>query len=126
MRGDVMGCSSQSTITNFSPQIAEAYAILRGIRFAMDAGLLPAEVEPDAKTIVYLIIADAPPLAEVGIVISDIIHICKHYNIWVLFTPRCANMVAHNLAKVMPAEDLFYLEEYPPYVESFVLDDKAM
>ncbi|KAK3183660.1 hypothetical protein Dsin_030946 [Dipteronia sinensis] len=58
--------------------IAEAYAILRGIRFAVDAVLLPAVIESDAKTVVDLIDAKAPPLADIGVVISDIINLCKH------------------------------------------------
>ncbi|KAK3232431.1 hypothetical protein Dsin_004312 [Dipteronia sinensis] len=118
--GDVMGCSTQSTVANYSPQIAEAYAILRGIHFV-------AEVESDAKSVIDLINADDPSLADVEIVIYDIIHICKHYNIRVLFTPRGANLVAHHLAKVTSgAADMFFLEEYPPHVKSFVLTDKVM
>ncbi|KAK3219281.1 hypothetical protein Dsin_013251 [Dipteronia sinensis] len=125
--GCVLGCSSLSIVANYSPQVAEATAILRGILFAVDTGLLPAVVESDAKSVVDLIIAVAPPLGNVGTVITDILRLTKHYNIRVLFTPRCANMVAHILAKVPPvAEDRFYLEEYPSHVENFVLADKAM
>ncbi|KAK1577678.1 hypothetical protein Q3G72_023755 [Acer saccharum] len=63
--GGVMGCSSQSFTANFSPQVAEATAIFRGILFAVDTGLLPAVVESDAKTIVDLI-SETPPFLHMS------------------------------------------------------------
>ncbi|KAK2661322.1 hypothetical protein Ddye_007855 [Dipteronia dyeriana] len=125
--GEVMGCSSQSTVSNYTPQIAEACAIFRGLLFAKDAGLLPAVIESDAKTVVDLINVEAPSRADIGIVISDIVYFCKLYDIRVVFASRSANVVAHTLAKVSHvAEDLFFLEDYPSSVENFVLADKLL
>ncbi|KAK2641436.1 hypothetical protein Ddye_023199 [Dipteronia dyeriana] len=54
--GWVMGSSAQRIQACFTPQIAEAIAILRGIEFARDMGLLPVVVESDALGVVKHII----------------------------------------------------------------------
>ncbi|KAK3189375.1 hypothetical protein Dsin_028936 [Dipteronia sinensis] len=99
-KGCVMGCSSQSLTVCFSPQVAEATALLCGVFFAVDSGLLLAEVEYDAKSVVDLINSGNAPIADIGIVISDILRIIKCHNIRVSFAPRSTNMVAHCLAKM--------------------------
>ena len=51
-KGLVMGSSVQTIPTFFSPEIAEAVAILRGILFAVDIRPLPITIESDAKSVV--------------------------------------------------------------------------
>ncbi|KAK2648902.1 hypothetical protein Ddye_016391 [Dipteronia dyeriana] len=43
--GQLVGTSAQNNEACFSPSIAEAVAILRGLRFVVDAGLFPAVLE---------------------------------------------------------------------------------
>ncbi|KAI9180595.1 hypothetical protein LWI28_006320 [Acer negundo] len=64
---------SSAVCACFSPQIAEATAILRGIRFAVDSGFLPAVVESDVKSVVDIINSGMAPLADIGLVIQDIL-----------------------------------------------------
>ncbi|KAK4846165.1 hypothetical protein QYF36_013861 [Acer negundo] len=47
--GYVMCSSGQAITACFSPQVAEASTLLRGIRFFIDTGLLSAVVESDVK-----------------------------------------------------------------------------
>ncbi|KAK3195708.1 hypothetical protein Dsin_027018 [Dipteronia sinensis] len=47
--GHVMGSSTQKIAACFSPHIAEATAILRGLRFDVNIGIFPDVLESDAK-----------------------------------------------------------------------------
>ncbi|KAK2664585.1 hypothetical protein Ddye_003159 [Dipteronia dyeriana] len=122
--GSVMGCSTQVLEACFSPQVAEATAILRGFSFAMDSGLLPAVFESDAQVLVDLINSGNVPLDETGTVIVDILRLINSHNFQVSFAPRSANVLAHSLAKLsFSSEDRFYLETFPPCLERLVMAD---
>ncbi|KAK3206178.1 hypothetical protein Dsin_020224 [Dipteronia sinensis] len=71
--GLVMVSSIQSIMACFSPQVAEATALLHGIRFVIDASLLPALVESDAKSVVDLVKAGLAPQSDIGTIISEIL-----------------------------------------------------
>ncbi|KAK3192969.1 hypothetical protein Dsin_024279 [Dipteronia sinensis] len=121
-----MGSSAQRIEANFSPQIAEAVAILRGIVFAKDMGFLPAVVESDALGVVNIINTDSAISADVGVVLSDILNIISTGGIeLVQYLPRMANMVAHSIARMALSisQDCFWVEECPPNVGSLVLRD---
>ncbi|KAK3198140.1 hypothetical protein Dsin_021555 [Dipteronia sinensis] len=122
--GLIMGSSAQRIEANFSSQIAEAVAILRGIVFAKDMGLLPAVVESDALGVVNLINTGSSISADVGVVLSDILNIISTGGIeLVQYVPRMANMVAHSIARMALSisQDCFWVEECPPSVGSLVL-----
>ncbi|KAK3230321.1 hypothetical protein Dsin_002202 [Dipteronia sinensis] len=122
--GNVMGCSTQVLEACFSPQVAEATAILRGISFAIDSGLLLTVFESDAKVVVDLINSGTAPRDETGTVIADILRLIHSHHFQVSFAPRSANMIAHSLAKLsFSFEDRFYLETYPPCLERLVTAD---
>ncbi|KAK3231306.1 hypothetical protein Dsin_003187 [Dipteronia sinensis] len=65
--------STQRIVARVSPQVAEALALLRGIQFVVDSGLMPAIVESDAKVVVDMIKLGAAPMADIGVIISDIL-----------------------------------------------------
>ncbi|KAK1571741.1 hypothetical protein Q3G72_022240 [Acer saccharum] len=90
-----------------------ATTLLRGVIFAMDSSLLPTKVESNAKYVVGLINLGNAPIADVGIVISDILQLIKCSNIRVSFAPKI----------FPPSKDQFYLKSYPPCVENLVLAD---
>ena len=46
--GLVMASNSQEIATTFSPQVAEAVAICRGLQLAVDSGLIPCMLESTA------------------------------------------------------------------------------
>ena len=50
--GMVMASSSQKIVANFTPQVAKAMAILRGLYFARDAGLVSMVVESNVVVMV--------------------------------------------------------------------------
>ncbi|KAK3182976.1 hypothetical protein Dsin_030262 [Dipteronia sinensis] len=120
----VLGSSTQSLVACFSPQVAEATALLRSIMFAVDSGLIPAVVESYANDVVDLVNSGLPPLTHIGTVISDIIRLICCHEIVVSFVPRSMNLVAYSLAKLLFfSEDCFFLKTYPPFVEKVVLAD---
>ncbi|KAK2661981.1 hypothetical protein Ddye_000555 [Dipteronia dyeriana] len=127
--GWVMGSSAQRIQACFTPQIAKAIAILRGVDFARDMGLLPDVVESDALGVVKHINDGTIISADVGLVLSDILHIMCLVGIEsVLFVSRKVNMVAHYLSKMALAidQDRFWVEEFPPDMGNLVQKNLPM
>ncbi|KAK1555857.1 hypothetical protein Q3G72_032414 [Acer saccharum] len=60
--GNVLASSAQRIDAAYSPQIAEAMALLRGILFSREVGLWPCFVESNAKVVVDLI--NAPDVLD--------------------------------------------------------------
>ncbi|KAK3199817.1 hypothetical protein Dsin_023232 [Dipteronia sinensis] len=56
----------------FSPLVAEAMAVLRGILLALERSLVPFVIESDALNVVDLIKSGRSPSTDVGTMISDI------------------------------------------------------
>ncbi|KAK2650369.1 hypothetical protein Ddye_017858 [Dipteronia dyeriana] len=102
-------------------------AILRGIRFIIDAELLPAVIESDAKVVVDLVNVGVASSADIGLVVNDILSLLICFPISISFVPRSANSFAHSLAKlvVSSVEDLFWLESVLPCMEALVLTDRS-
>ncbi|KAK2659188.1 hypothetical protein Ddye_005721 [Dipteronia dyeriana] len=69
--GQMMASAVQKMVAGFFLQVAEATAILRVIRFAVDSGLLPAVIESDNKAVVDLINSDCCSCTDIRVVISD-------------------------------------------------------
>ncbi|KAK2654943.1 hypothetical protein Ddye_007995 [Dipteronia dyeriana] len=119
----VMATSSQNNIVSFSPQVAEAEAICRGLLLAIDAGLFPYMLESDTEVVVGWINNVSPLCSEIGVVIMDIQNLLKlDIYISINFVSRKANHIAHVLAKkgFSCVEDMFWLEEFPPCASSLV------
>ncbi|KAL5794121.1 hypothetical protein ACOSP7_002715 [Xanthoceras sorbifolium] len=99
-RGLAMASCVKGFDSLYSPPIAEALAILRGITLAVETGLLPVCVESDAEFVVNLITSKATPISEIGVVIEEILLlITMHPVYYVRFISRVANQVALRLAK---------------------------
>ncbi|KAK3218996.1 hypothetical protein Dsin_012966 [Dipteronia sinensis] len=119
--GFVMASWAQRLEANYSPLVAEAMAIFRGITFAVEAGLVPIVVESDALAVVNLINAGDQIHAEIGLVVCDIRNLLKSIECGqVVFVFRMVNVVAHLLAKLALSldEGRFWIEEYPLCVET--------
>ncbi|TXG58466.1 hypothetical protein EZV62_016295 [Acer yangbiense] len=123
--GRVMGSSTQCMDALFHPLIAEVTALFRGALFAVDAGLLPAVFESDAKAVVDLVNSGNASFADVGTIISDILRLLSCNNLSVSYVRRAANLVAHNLVQLSfsSLDDLFLLEDNPPSVEWLIQAD---
>ncbi|KAK2656308.1 hypothetical protein Ddye_009360 [Dipteronia dyeriana] len=98
--GQVLASSVQRFSTCFSPHVAEATTILRGLLFAVDSGLLPAVLESDARWVVDLIDSNETAFADLGVVICDIVSLKKQFDVSISFLSRCANKAAHSLSKL--------------------------
>ncbi|KAK2638130.1 hypothetical protein Ddye_025925 [Dipteronia dyeriana] len=123
LNGQPVGSSAQNIEACFSPSIAEAVAILRGLRFVVDAGLLPIVLESDTKWVVDLVNSDNKSNSDIGIIVKDILVLARKFNISVSFVPRYANTAAHLLVKfaLKSTVEWFWLEECPPCLEYVVL-----
>ncbi|KAK3211934.1 hypothetical protein Dsin_016640 [Dipteronia sinensis] len=99
--GMVMPSCVQVLSVSYSPLMAEALAILWGIRFVRDSGRWPCQIESDSQVVVSLVNSVKVPVADIGLIISDIVKLMDTSPRCVLnFIPRKANMAAHCLAKL--------------------------
>ncbi|KAK2642329.1 hypothetical protein Ddye_024092 [Dipteronia dyeriana] len=118
-----MASSAQFVKADYSPQVVEAIAILRGLIIARDSGLLPCVVEFDAL-VVNFINSGVTPLSEVGLVIHDIIlFLGNNCDCSISFVPRVANMTAHGLTKFSLSVDFLWMEDVVPCLASQILKD---
>ena len=126
--GNVLTCAVQRFETCFDPATADAFAILQGLRLAVDGGFLPAVLESDAKGVVELINSGSCIFSDIGVVISDIVALASTSNISIVFIPRKANEAAHALAKLALSFSSVHLwqESCPPYLESFISFDACV
>ncbi|KAK3224549.1 hypothetical protein Dsin_011574 [Dipteronia sinensis] len=106
--------------------VAEAVAIYRGLRLAIESGLRPIMVESDAALVVKWINVGSFLDSNVGLILSDIrslIHeaICVEIG----YTYRNYDKVAHVLVKnvLLCEEDRYWLEECPPFARPFIHAD---
>ncbi|KAK2662822.1 hypothetical protein Ddye_001396 [Dipteronia dyeriana] len=118
--GLVLVSSAQCFTACFSPPVAEAVAILRGLQCVINCGLYPTMLENDAKWVVDLINSGNETQDEIGAIIEDIVALSNQFNIPISFVPRAANKSAHALAKVglRSCNDQVWYEEVPPWLES--------
>ncbi|KAL5792216.1 hypothetical protein ACOSP7_000810 [Xanthoceras sorbifolium] len=85
----------------FSSDIGEALAILYGLRLAVDLGLFSVCVESDAASIVKQLSSRDSPCSDIGLILDDILSLAVNLSsISFLSVRRCANKVAHGLAKL--------------------------
>ncbi|KAK3190197.1 hypothetical protein Dsin_029758 [Dipteronia sinensis] len=93
-----------SSVSNFhacfSPHNAEASAILRGLRVAVDSGLFLAVLESDANWVVDMINDRRSSCADIGIICRDIVYVMTQFDVSVNFVSRQANRAAHALANL--------------------------
>ncbi|KAK1571845.1 hypothetical protein Q3G72_023991 [Acer saccharum] len=98
--GRVLASFCRNVKANYQPQIAEALAILDGLRLVVSRNWLRVVMESDALVVVQAITLKVPPSSEVGVVISDILSLVERFSaVSFLFVPRLLNRVAHGLAK---------------------------
>ncbi|KAK2649623.1 hypothetical protein Ddye_017112 [Dipteronia dyeriana] len=125
--GLVLVASAQCFTACFSPLVAEAVAILRGLQCAVSCGFYPVVLDSDAKWVVDLINSGNETQAEIGAIVEDILVISKQFNIPISFVPRAANMAAHVLANngLRSCTDQVWYEEVPHWLESVCCLDSS-
>ena len=86
--------------------MAEAEAILRGLQFALDLGLLPVTIESDTVMVVKWINGGSYCGVDVGLVLNKINTLIRSLGCGAVNSmPQKANQVAHFLAKKMLISD---------------------
>ena len=96
-----MATSAQRFVASFTPPVAKASAVLRGLQLAFDASLLPIEIESDALEVVNLVNSECDISAEIGLVVSDIRDLLSQSgNVSISHVSRRVNVVAHSLARM--------------------------
>ncbi|KAL5767563.1 hypothetical protein ACOSQ2_014346 [Xanthoceras sorbifolium] len=110
----------------FSPKVAEALAILRGVQLALDSSFNPFCIESDAASVVHLISSRTNSFADIGLVVDDIILFLDRLPDFSIFAiRRSVNKVAHKLARFALGLVSYsiWLEDFPSCIASLVSDD---
>ncbi|KAL5750327.1 hypothetical protein ACOSP7_024930 [Xanthoceras sorbifolium] len=98
--GLVLASSVQRLGVGFSVLVVEIMAILKGLQFAVESGLVPVVLKSDSSLAVSAINGDTVFLSEVGLIIHDVVELLRSIpSSAVRFVPRSANMAAHYLAR---------------------------
>ncbi|KAK1569059.1 hypothetical protein Q3G72_032092 [Acer saccharum] len=121
-----MVASSHRIHACYSPLVAEVVAMLHGVIFAIETRLVTIIVEFHALGVVKLVNVGGSSSIDISLVVNDIVTRLKGIEGGlVVFVSRKANYVAYTLSKMIRGvnEDCFWLEEYPPCVDRFVLED---
>lgn len=101
-------------------EIAEALAILEGLKLAAEVTLSPLVIESDSKNVTNFILKGISSRGELDWFISEIrALIDKDTQYRVVYTPRSCNLVAHGLAKMALAtsESRVWIEEVSKELE---------
>ncbi|KAK3188397.1 hypothetical protein Dsin_027958 [Dipteronia sinensis] len=124
-KGLVMGAITQPILSLYSPQVAKAIAILKGIQFAMEKDLLPTVIESDAKGVVELINRGVTPCSDVGVITTDILALLATRPISIVYSSRPTNIVAVKLAKIasLATSSKIWVNSAPLSVENLVRGD---
>ncbi|KAK3217704.1 hypothetical protein Dsin_011674 [Dipteronia sinensis] len=124
--GFVEAASSQRISATYSPHVAKAVAIYKGFLLASQTDFWRVEVESDAAVVVGWVNDGKVMESEVGLVVEDIKLLTNTMLFCTVnFVSRKFNRVAHCLTKLALSsnEDLYWLEEYPPFLTRFLVAD---
>ncbi|KAL5758066.1 hypothetical protein ACOSP7_020677 [Xanthoceras sorbifolium] len=80
-------------------EVVEASAILNGPQLVIESRFSHLLVESDALNIITYFVQEKPHNSEVGLVVADILSLCNRAIVSFAFVTRCANSVAHSLAR---------------------------
>ncbi|KAK3229888.1 hypothetical protein Dsin_001769 [Dipteronia sinensis] len=98
--GNVIAAGAQGIVAGYSPQIAEATCILRGMVFAFNSGLFSIVFKFDALDVVNMINSGFNVSSASGLVVDDIKECLRHVvGGSISFVSKNADVVSHNLAK---------------------------
>ncbi|KAK3199857.1 hypothetical protein Dsin_023272 [Dipteronia sinensis] len=109
-----------------SPVVVEALEVKCGIQLAMEAGLVPFQIETDSLQVVNLVSAGSPSSGEVGPIIDEIpgfLHSLPSCSIDHI--SRKGNTAAHSLAKrALIGSDFCWVDGCPQKLKLRILPDK--
>ncbi|KAL5752460.1 hypothetical protein ACOSQ2_022967 [Xanthoceras sorbifolium] len=110
----------------WSVEVAEATALLEGLKFAFSRNLFPLEVESDALNIVNLCKGVSHTRSDVDSIVFDVKFLLSSFDcISISFVPRSCNGVAHGVAKrvLFCNSSVVWLFSFSDWLLKLVLDD---
>ena len=122
----VIATLSQKVTGNHTAEMIEALAARRAILFAMEVGVMNAEFEGDAETVIRDLCRTDPIYTPYGLVIEDArILLAEIQNFSLSHTRRSGNSIAHALARRASKCNsyLVWMEEVPPDITHVLLND---
>lgn len=81
LQGIVMATSTQRIHASYSPLVAEAVAVLRGVIMTIETGLTPFVVETDALGVANLVKAGFAPSADIALIIEEILFRLRDFRV---------------------------------------------
>ncbi|XP_074293878.1 uncharacterized protein LOC141621060 [Silene latifolia] len=127
--GRVLWGSSIVQVQSWDPQVAEAAAVLEGVKEALRFGHTRIILESDCLPVIDALKRKAVVRSIFSLVIEDILALCNSFIsiIW-SFVSRANNCVAHELAHPVPrvASSFVGAEALPPSVNNAVLFDLSV
>ncbi|KAK2635038.1 hypothetical protein Ddye_029830 [Dipteronia dyeriana] len=123
-----LAAGAQSLEAAFSPQVAEATTILRGINFDLETGLVPCVIESNELEVIKMINSGKNISTDIGLIVFDIRDcFLRPVEGSMGHVSRKTNVVTHNLSKYALAivEERFWMESYPPCLERPVQEDRT-
>ncbi|XP_074313485.1 uncharacterized protein LOC141648658 [Silene latifolia] len=118
--GKVLWGLANSRREVWEPYVAEAVAILESLEEAAKAGHTTVEVESDCSQVIDALKRRKTGRSMFSLVLGDILRICNSFiSIAWSFTSRANNVIAHELAHVLPvrAGKVVWSERLPEVVE---------
>ena len=124
--GRVIASQTFSQARGFSPQLAEAFAVLQGVVLASSIGGSRLELHSDCSEVVKAVAGGEIPTTEIGTILH---HIKREVNNLIEFKimhiPRICNVAAHNLARfaVTQSSNSRWMGLVPPCSEEAIRAD---
>lgn len=98
--GEVIASQTLFLARGFSPQLAEAYAVLQGIELVRSVGGRRAEIQSDCLGVVRMIDEGVTPATELGTILHRIFREVRELEVFrIMHISRLCNVAAHNLAR---------------------------
>lgn len=123
--GMVLAAMTNSIGVSYSPFIAEALAVLEGLKLALRLNLSSIIVESDCQALVNMINGVSSTLAVDGVWVHDITDMAKNFgNIVFAHVGRGSNVSAHCLArKGLSSGSFLWLDNFPVWLFSSLKDE---
>ena len=98
--GRVLASQTFSQAWGFTPQLAEAFAVLQGVVLASSIGGSRLELHSDCSEVVKAVAGGEIPTTELGTILQRIKREVRNLiEFKILHIPRLCNIAAHNLAR---------------------------
>ncbi|KAK1567446.1 hypothetical protein Q3G72_012368 [Acer saccharum] len=127
--GIVMPSCCQILAAAYTPLVAEIVAILRGILFSKDCGLLPCVLESDKSEAVVRSLSNNFLNTSYGSIISEIADLRSQFpGLNICAIPCSANRVARKLAYhvLNISKNTFWMEDFPLCIRGLVESEMSV